>query len=450
LKQQHLSLCIVVTLFLTVTFNISCNKNSAPNPQNPVSGVKPVVNTTALTAQPAPTIVSLNPASGIYNSKFTITGTHFSTDMLTNLVYINGIQCNLDPTATLTSTRMTVIVPFKVGTGNIRVVVNGQGGDGPVFTYKPSPIGVVTTLAGFNSKGVYNGTFISPLGLAVDSLGNVFVADEDKDQIIKVTKNGVASVYAGSGNLGSANGHGTAASFALAEGVAIDPARNLYISDSGGAIRLIAPGGYVSTLLKMAHGPVVIARDAKGNLYVSFAGEGYQIVKVSPNGAVTPFAGSGLRGSDNGLGAKASFAGVSGLAVDGAGNVFVADLFNNLIRKITPAGLVSTFAGSGVAGSADGLGKAASFNNPSGVATDAAGNVYVTDTGNLLIRKIRPGGKVTTFDYKSNTITLDGGFGPRPFVFSGPVAIAVDATGNNIYISDQFAGVLRKIRISML
>jgi len=192
------------------------------------------------------------------------------------------------------------------------------------------------------------------------------------------------STFAGSGNSGSDNGFGTTASFNL---------------------------------------PIAIAVDAAGNVYVADLGNNL-IRKINLNGIVTTLAGSGATGSANGAGTAASFSAPSGIAVDAAGNVYVADYGNNLIRKVTPEGVVTTFAGSGAPGAADGKGTAASFFSPTGIATDAAGNVYVADYGDNLIRKISPAGDVTT---------LAGANGAG--YFNSPTGITVDAAGN-VYIAD--------------
>ncbi len=172
--------------------------------------------------------------------------------------------------------------------------------------------------------------------------------------------------------------------------------------------------------------------DASGNFY-STDGTNNLINKVSPAGVVTILAGSGVAGSANGTGTAASFNNPQGIGIDGTGNLYVADVGNNLIRKITPAGVVTTFAGSGAAGSNDGVGTAASFNQPTGIAIDGAGNIYVADTRNYLIRKITPAGVVTTFAGSGTSASVDGtGTGAS---FIQPNSLAIDASGN-LYVGD--------------
>jgi streptogramin lyase len=166
----------------------------------------------------------------------------------------------------------------------------------------------------------------------------------------------MASTLAGTGAAGADNGAGNIATFDLPEGVAVDGAGNVYVADNGNDL----------------------------------------IRKITPDGVVSTLAGNGQAGSANGTGIAASFNSPFGVAVDGTGNVYVADAGNNLIRKISPTGAVNTFAGSGAKGAKDGTGLAATFNTPAGVAVDAAGNVYVADENNNLIRKITTGGIVAT------------------------------------------------------
>jgi len=275
----------------------------------------------------------------------------------------------------------------------------------------------VTTLAGIGSPGYANGTgtaasFNYPTGVAVDGSGNLYVADQHNHLIRKITSAGVVTTLAGIGSQGYANGTGTAASFNYPWGVAVDGSGNLYVADQGNhLIRKITSAGVVTTLAGSGssgsadgtgtaasfHDPTGVAVDGSGNLYVADKNN-HLIRKITSAGVVTTFAGSGSSGSADGTGTAASFYRPDGVVVDGSGNVYVADRNNHLIRKITSAGVVTTLAGSGSAGSADGTGTAASFSYPSGVAVDGSGNVYVGDSDNHLIRKITttlPSGSAT-------------------------------------------------------
>jgi len=166
----------------------------------------------------------------------------------------------------------------------------------------------------------------------------------------------------------------------------------------------------------------------------------------SPDGDVTTLAGTGRWGSDNGTGTTASFTYPFGVAVDAGGNVYVGDYGNHLIRKISPAAEVTTLAGSGEIGSANGIGSAASFNYPAGLALDAIGNLYVPDYDNHLIRKVSPSGAVTTLA-GTGVWGRDNGSGTAAS-FHYPTGVAVDADGL-VYVADSFNHMIRKMTPSM-
>jgi sugar lactone lactonase YvrE len=169
------------------------------------------------------------------------------------------------------------------------------------------------------------------------------------------------------------------------------------------------------------------------------------LLTVVASGVVSPFAGStGTPGSGNGSGAGASFNGPSAIASDSAGNLFVADTQNSIIRKITPLGAVSTFAGTaGVVGHADNTGAAASFDHPAGIAVDSAGTIYVADSGNRIIRKITPGGVVSTLAGTAGVYGHVDDTGPAAS-FAYPQGLTVDASGT-VYVADTFNNTIRKI-----
>ena len=261
---------------------------------------------------------------------------------------------------------------------------------------KLTPAGVVTTFAGTVSLS-------GPGGLAFDAAGNLYVAEQLGHIIRKITPAGVATIFAGSGTSGNTNGTGTAASFDAPIGLAFDAIGNLYVVDNGNdRIRKITPGGVVTTFAGSTsgfangigvaarfNGPGGLAVDAADNLYVADISN-HRIRKITPSGLVTTFAGSplGLPGFVNGTGSAARFFGPNGLAFDAAGNLYVSETVNAVIRKITPGAVVTTFAGNGTFGSVDGISTAASFDDPRDLAFDVAGNMYIAEFLNNKIRKI--------------------------------------------------------------
>jgi hypothetical protein len=321
------------------------------------------------------------------------------------------------------------------------------------------------TLAGTAGQaGSADGTgssalFNFPSGIAVDDAGNAYVADTNNDTIRKITSAGVVTTLAGvAGSQGPADGIGSAAQFAFPASVAVDGEGIVYVADPGNdTIRKITSAGVVTTLAGTAgqsgsvdgtgsaalfHGPYGIAVDGAGNVYV--ADSNGAIRKITSAGVVTTLAGTaGQSGSADGTGSGALFYEPYGVAVAGAGIVYVADSGNNTIRKITSAGVVTTLAGmAGQAGSADGTGSAAQFNFPWNVVVDGAGNVYVADTGNYTIRKITSGGVVTTLAGTAGQAGSADGTGSAA-QFGYPGAIAVDGSGN-VYVADSDNETIRK------
>jgi hypothetical protein len=332
---------------------------------------------------------------------------------------------------------------------------------------KLTPAGAVTTLAG--NPGMPGSAdaagaaarFNSPSGVAVDSAGNVYVADRGNHTIRKVTAAGVVTTLAGtSGTSGTTDDTGTAARFALPSSVAVDSAGDVYVADSDNdTIRKVTAAGVVTTLAGVArklgsadgtgaaalfHSPTGVAVDSAGNVYVADY-DNDTIRKVTAAGVVTTLAGVARKsGSVDGIGAEARFDGPHGVAVDSASNFYVADSDNDTIRKVTAAGVVTTLAGTAkMSGGADGTGAAARFNFPISVAVDSAGNVYVADYDNHTIRKITAAGVATTLAGTAGMSGSADGAGAAAR-FDSPSDVAVGNDGN-LYVADRGNHTIRKV-----
>ena len=340
---------------------------------------------------------------------------------------------------------------------------------------------MVTTLAGSGTYGFVDGAgstaqFDSPGGVAVDSAGTIYVADSYNNSIRKITPAGEVTTLAGSGTAGFADGTGTDAQFSDPEGVAVDSSGTVYVADtSNQRIRKITPAGEVTTLAGSGtadpldgyidggfadgtssaaqfNNPSGVAVDSAGTVYVADIGN-QRIRKITPAGVVTTLAGSGTAGFADETGSAAQFSYPSDVAVDSAGTIYVADGNNQRIRKITPAGVVTTLAGSGVAdpsmgdyiegGFADGTGTVAQFYYPSGVAVDSTGTVYVADTYNQRIRKITPAGVVSTLAGSGTAGFADGTGAAAQFNY--PSGVAVDLSGT-VYAADKNNNRIRKVQ----
>ena len=261
---------------------------------------------------------------------------------------------------------------------------------------KISPTGVVTTLAGSGSN--------QPFGVAVDTTGNVYISDTFNNRILKINLgSNVAHTLAGSGTAGNADGIGSAAEFNTPKGIAVDVNGNVYVADS----------------------------------YNS------RIRKIDANGVVTTIAGSS-QGNSNGFGTSAQFAMPCGVALDSAGNIFVADRNNNQIKKIGTDGMVSTYAGNGTLGNTDGIGPNASLYNPISLTIDSNNIIYFVSQNGNLIRRVTPDGEVTTIaGFEGTWGGCTNGIGTNA-QFLHPEGLVINSIGN-IYVADTGSHTIRKI-----
>ena len=337
---------------------------------------------------------------------------------------------------------------------------------------------MVTTIAGtYPLGGNADGTgaaarFFQPVGMTLNSSGDLFVVDNMSNLIRKITPAAVVTTFAGvAGSIGNQDGTGSGARFNGPTDICVDSAGDAYVADtSNSTIRKITSitrnlgvlSGVVTTfagtagLPGHADGTGSAARftyphgidiDSSGNLFVADT-YGMMIRKITPAGVVTTFAGTGGgSGYVNGTGSAARFNEPWSLCIDSSDNIYVADRVNSVIRKITPAAVVTTLAGDpGNPGFADGTGSAARFFNPQGVAVDNSGNVFVADTVNQRIRKITPAGVVTTLAGSGVFGLQDGTLAAARF--TNPIGIAVTSSGDFLAVSDYLNNVIRGISIS--
>jgi streptogramin lyase len=390
----------------------------------------------------SPLIQSFTPESAAKDSIVTIEGTNFSANIAENTVTINGLAATV---LAATPTSISVKVPLHAGNGKIAVRTGNRTATSATdFTY----LYTVTTLAGSGDIGSDDGPdttakFFAPFGLAADADGNIIVADAANNKIRKITPGGIVSTIAGDGTIGTRNGAGNIAQFNFPRGVATDGAGNIFVADAGNnLIRKITPAGIVSTvagdgtdgfadgqdILAKFSFPVDLLVDAAGNIILTDGNNG-RIRKITPQGLVSTV-GNEMPGFPEGI------------EMDGAGNFYIADVATHVILKMTPQGVLTTIAGTGIPGLMNGPANIARFVNPEGIAIDADGNLIIGDLGNGLIRKITPAGEVSTFAGSQR------GFGnglASIARFNEPSGIAIDKSGN-IYVADVNNGRIRKIQ----
>jgi sugar lactone lactonase YvrE len=413
-----------------------------------------------ITAQPA----SMTAMPG-QNASFSVTASGFPSAAYQWQVQATGTTTwsNLSDNGTYSGSATATLTVSSATTalsGNLYqcVVSNSLG----TVTSAPAALVVVyplslTTLAGLaGTSGSADGTgsaarFYDPCDVAADSAGNVFVADTNNSTIRKITPAGAVTTLAGlAGTSGSSDGTGSAARFNSPAGLAVDGSDNVYVADThNNTIRKISPTGVVTTVAGLAgsggssdgtgtarfNSPAGLTVDGSGNVYVADT-HNNTIRKITPTGVVSTVAGlAGTGGSSNGTGSAALFSSPEGVTVDGSGNLYVADTGNHTIRKITPAGAVTTLAGlAGISGSSDGAGSMARFQYPAGLTVTSAGNLYVADTDNNTIRQISPAGLVATIAGLAGFSGSTDGVGSAARLFY-PDGVAVDGSGN-VYVAD--------------
>lgn len=397
------------------------------------------------------TLSGIIPSEGPKGTTIVISGTGFGEDSAAIEVYFNEVEAEVQ---SITDTEIVTKVPPRAYTGEVKVVINDLVLVGPVFSYILSEV-QVTTLAGDGSIGFTDGTgltaqFKQPAGVEVTTDGTVYVADALNNRIRKITPEGMVSTLAGGTN-GFADGVGSDARFNVPTDLVVDQQGNIYVTDTENQrIRKITPDGTVTTYSGSTQGfndgPAATSRyilpsgiallNDDATLLITSS---HKIRKINSDDVVSTFAGT-AQGYVDAMGTAAQFNNPTGIAVDSEDNIYLADGNNNRIRKVTPEGLVSTFAGNDE-GFTDGTGNLAQFNNPLGIAVSSDGTIYVSDTDNNSIRKITAEGVVTTL--AGGTAGYNDGNGDTA-QFQGPTGITVDDNGV-IYVADQLNNRIRKI-----
>lgn len=313
-----------------------------------------------------------------------------------------------------------------------------------------------------------------PIGLALDSTGNLYIADTYNHRIRKVSPQGTLSTFAGTGDAygscadgGRYSGDGGPATNALLNcpnGVVVDQAGIVYIADTGNyVIRKVTPDGIISTFAgtgtpgysgdggqgaNAQFTPSALAMDTLGDLYIS-DGDAQVIRKIAPGGVITTVAGTGIKGytGDGGQAISAQLCYPEGIALDKAGNLFIADSGNGVIRKVDASGLITTIAGDGPLTPTLGDGGPATkaeFQNPVAVAVDAAGNLFIADVNDDRIREIRTDGIIVTAAGNPGNVNGifdgDGGLATNAGI---QTPFGVFAQGSNIYVSDTGHNLVR-------
>jgi len=350
-------------------------------------------------------------------------------------------------------------VTYPAGTA-VSLLPTSTGGAVPGNTYATVSLsaGKASGAAGSNASSLGG-----PTGITVVGSGTAYIADKVNNLIRKLT-GGTLSTLAGTTAPGHANGTGTAATFSSPSDITSDAAGNLYIADLGNnqIRKIITVTAAVTTLAGSTtagnanltgaaasfKAPSGITFDPfSGNFYVADRGNN-EIRQITPAGVVTLVAGSSssVAGHTDGTGSGATFNGPSSVAVDGAGNIYVADKYNNEIRKISAGGVVTTLAGDytvSPAASVDGIGSAANFNAPDGITVDRSGNIYVSEGLGNKIRMITPAGVVSTIA-GSGVGGHASGVGVLA-TFSGPTGLDIDPSTGNVLVADSASNEIRQI-----
>ena len=331
------------------------------------------------------------------------------------------------------------------GDGNLFI---GEWWDGHIRRVDSS--GIITTIAGGGSGGdggpAVEARLNRPSKVTFDRAGSLFIADSSSHRVRRVDATGTITTVAGTGETGYSGDGGLAIHATLNEpyDVAFDRAGNLFIADRRNhCVRRVDTSGIITTVATGLRYPRGLAVDGAGNIFIADT-DNHSIRKVDRSGTITTVAGTGRNGysGDNGPAVAAQLAWPRGVAVDGLGNVLIADSWNNSIRRVDAAGIISTIAGIGVAGFGGDGGPAAgaALHIPYGVAVESSGNLFIADTGNHRVRQVDSSGTITTVAGPRKNVQFPGGFrGDGGLAINAyirfPEGLALDGSGN-VYIAD--------------
>jgi sugar lactone lactonase YvrE len=409
-QHRALTWLVAITTVFALTFVSSCKEDEVEPPNL--------------------TVTSFSPTTGGPGTVVEVIGAGFSATASENVVKLKDKVCVV---TAATATKLTITMPVDGETGAISVTVGGKTAQRLTFTFIPiTPVFAITSIS--PTTGAKNTVVtIAGSGFSTVLADNIVTINNKACVVTAATATQLTVTIppnAGSGKIKVAKGVSTA------ESQTFDYLFTITASTFAGSSEGDAEGTGTAAQFKK---PKDLVFDAAGNLYVTDA-DNFKIKKITPAGVVTTFAGS-TQGSTDGTGTGAQFNYAAGIAIDGSGNLYLADENNQKIRKITSAGVVTTLAGSGTGGSANGTGASAEFNYPTGVAVDASGNVYVADKDNHRIRKISPNGEVTTLAGSSEGDAEGTGTAAQ---FKKPKDLIFDAAGN-LYVTDADNFKIKKI-----